>query len=78
MATALWPPRGMMTSAYRLLGSTNSRCIGFTVPRYCSITDSIVRPRSATSRRNRRMNRVSSSVSTNTLMSIRSRNAASV
>src|SRR5688500_6707759 len=30
-ATVLWPPSGMITSAWRLLGSTNSRCIGFTV-----------------------------------------------
>ncbi len=46
IATSLNPPSGMMTSAYRLLGSTNSRCIGRTVLRYWSITDSNVRPRS--------------------------------
>ena len=49
-----------------------------TVARYCSITESIVRPRSAMSRCSRRMNRVSSSVSTKTLMSISARSAASV
>ncbi len=31
MATALCPPCGTMMSAYRLLGSTKSRCIGLTV-----------------------------------------------
>lgn len=35
-----------MISARRLLGSTYCSCIGFTVVRYCSTTDSSVRPRS--------------------------------
>ena len=39
-----------MTSAQRLEGSTNSRCIGRTVARYWRITSSSVRPRSAMSR----------------------------
>ena len=50
MATSLNPPSGMMTSAWRLLGSTNSRCIGRTVLRYWRTTDSVVRPRSLMSR----------------------------
>ena len=33
MATVLCPPCGTMMSAYRLLGSTKSRCIGLTVLR---------------------------------------------
>ncbi len=32
IATVLCPPCGTMMSAYRLLGSTKSRCIGLTVP----------------------------------------------
>ena len=44
---------------------------------YCSITDSTVRPRSAMSRRSRRMKRMSSGVSTKTLMSNCSSNRGS-
>ena len=36
----------MITSARRLLGSTNCSCIGFTVVRYCVTTLSRERPRS--------------------------------
>ena len=34
MAARLKPPSGMITSAYLLLGSTNSRCMGRTVSVY--------------------------------------------
>ena len=68
---------GMITWACRLLGSTYSRCIGRTVVSYCSITDCIVRPLSSVSRRSRRMNRTSGSVSTKTRMSISSRSSGS-
>ena len=43
IATALWPPCGTMMSAYRLLGSTKSRCIGLTVPEIL-IDDRLDRP----------------------------------
>ena len=63
-ATLFKPPKGMITSAYRLLGSTNSRCIKRTVSRYWAIIESSERPRSCISRCIRRMNRTSASVST--------------
>ena len=66
---------GTIISAYFLLGSTNCSCIGFTVVLYCSITESIVRPLSLTSRINRLIKRISASVSTNILISIISRNS---
>src|SRR6267378_2685620 len=78
IATAFCPPRGMITSAQRLLGSTNSSCIGLTVSTYCFITDSMLRPRSTRSLRSRRKSRSSASVSTNILISIRSRRSRSV
>jgi len=46
IATIFSPPFGIITSAQRLLGSTNSSCIGLTVSTYCFMTESIVRPRS--------------------------------
>ncbi|MNR40599.1 hypothetical protein D3C85_1589020 [compost metagenome] len=70
-------PCGRITSAKRLVGSMNWLCIGRTVARYCSITLSVVRPRSAMSRFRRRMKRTSASVSTKIFSDIISRSAAS-
>ena len=53
----------------------NSMCMGRTVARYCSTTDSTVLPLSRMSRPRRRMKRRSASVSTKILMSIKSRSA---
>ena len=74
-ATRFLPPSGTMTSAYRLEGSTNWSCMGLTVDRYCSTTESKLRPRSFTSRVKRRRMRTSASVSTKILMSSRSRSS---
>ena len=74
-ATVLCPPSGTIMSAVRRYGSMNCSCIGFTVVRYCVITDSRLLPRSWTSRVIRRSMRTSASVSTNIFTSSRLRRA---
>ena len=76
-ATRFSPPSGTITSAQRLDGSTNSRCIGRTVPMYWRRTSGTARPRSAMSRRMRRIRRTSASVSTKILKSSSSRSSGS-
>lgn len=44
IATLFSPPSGIIKSANRIDGSTNRKCIGRTVSRYCLITVSTVLP----------------------------------
>ncbi|CSA60968.1 Uncharacterised protein [Vibrio cholerae] len=67
-----------MMSAYCLDGSINCINIGRTVSWYCFSTDSMVRPRSCTSRFTRRSKQISSGVSINTVACIKSRRRGSV
>jgi len=69
-----WLSEWTIISAARLLGSTYSSCIGFTVARYWSITCCIVLPRSDVSRIIRLISRTSGAASTKTLTSSKSTN----
>ena len=69
MATLLYPPSGIIISAYLLEGSINCRCAGLTVFIYCKTTESNVLPLSLISLSIRLITLTSESVSTNILIS---------
>lgn len=77
MAFWLLPPLGIIISAYCLVGSMNSSCIGFRMFRYLSISISKGWPRSTMSRVITRSKRSSGSASTKIFKSIKSRNSLS-
>ena len=76
-AASFFAPSGIMMSAFRLLGSTNWSCMGFTVSLYCLMTLSRERPLLLTSRMILRRIRSSASVSTKMRKSISSRTSGS-
>ena len=73
MPRSFEPPFGMIMSAYCLVGSINSSCMGFSTLRYLVMSISSGWARSAMSRSITRKRRSSGSASTKILRSIRSR-----